>query len=272
MWKLLRQNIKKLLNYIDIRRMDCNGLTNDVYIYIDESGTLTKNDGFFILSCFITDSIATIKEQLSKLKEDILSNPYFYAYRGPFLRQGFHACDNHPDIRSQYYALLPKLNIRIYSLVINKSSNCFSDIYRKCASDDELYAFFVKKLLTDRIKSEYMKQIHIIFEEYGNSITKHKANMRNVVFNISQCVSNKRRHNINIDVDIHKKDDIALSVVDYTNYILYQILSNNNSPRMMDNFNLIKPKIALVYSLHNKKFYDRRKSINFAEIKQAGRR
>lgn len=272
MWKLLKQNIKKLFHNIDKRRIDYNYSTNDVYIYIDESGTLTKNDDYFILSCFISDSIDMIREQLDKLRKDILSSPYFYAYRDLFLRQGFHACDNHPDIRSRYYALLPKLNIRIYSLIIKKSSNYFSNICQKCASNDEIYACFVKTLLFDRIESECMKPIHIIFEEYGDSITRHKTNMQNIVRHISQYISNKRRHNINVDVEIHKKDDIVLSVIDYTNYILYQILNNDNNTRMMDNFKLIEPKIALLYSLHNKKFYGRRKRINFAEIKQAGRR
>ena len=36
---------------------------------------------------------------------------------------------------------------------------------------------------------------------------------------------------------------------------------------MIANFKLIEPKIALLHSLHNGKYYSSRKNINFKEIK-----
>ncbi|MDE5544247.1 MAG: DUF3800 domain-containing protein, partial [Bacteroidales bacterium] len=114
----LKHRIKKIWHYLKNSQMDMGDEPQDVYLYIDESGTLTKGDDeFFIMSCFITDSVETLKAQLEDLKKKIKESPYFYAQRKAFLRQGFHACENHPDIRAKYYTLLPKLNIRIYSIV-----------------------------------------------------------------------------------------------------------------------------------------------------------
>ena len=41
----------------------------DIYIYIDEAGTLVKTDEnkYFILSCYITDSPLQIKDELYSL-------------------------------------------------------------------------------------------------------------------------------------------------------------------------------------------------------------
>lgn len=268
----LKHKIKKIWHYLKNGQKDIGDDIHDVYLYIDESGTLAKGgDDFFIMSCFITDSVETIRVQLEELKKEIKESPYFYAQRKVFLKQGFHACENHPDIRAKYYTLLPKLNVRIYSIVINKTSHCFSDICCKYTTNEAIYAYLVKKLLFDRVQGEYKKRIHIVFEEYGPSIPKHQANMQKIVSGISQKISGRYKYDIVFDVEVHKKDDIALSVIDYVNYILCQILNKDDNARMMDNFNLIEPKIALLHSLHNDKFYNRRKRINFAEIKQAGR-
>ena len=99
----------------------------DIYIYIDEAGTLVKTDEnkYFILSCYITDSPLQIKDELYSLYESIINTPYLAYEIENFKHQGFHACENHPDIRSRFYSLLLGLNIRIYSVVINKKSRVF---------------------------------------------------------------------------------------------------------------------------------------------------
>ena len=48
----------------------------DIYIYIDEAGTLVEKDEnkYFILSCYITDSPQQIKDELDSLYNNI--KPY----------------------------------------------------------------------------------------------------------------------------------------------------------------------------------------------------
>ena len=72
---------------------------------------------------------------------------------------------------------------------------------------------------------------------------------------------------IEYTVEVCSKDNIILSVVDYINYILYQLLNHPRvGTRMMDNFKLVEPKIASLHLLHAKAYYGRRKNINFEEI------
>lgn len=242
----------------------------DVYLYIDESGTLVKDDDskFFIISCYITDSPLQIQEDLQTLYNDIVNDPYLAFEINEFYEQGFHACENHFDIRSKFYSLLVKLNIRIYSIVISKESKCYEELCNHYNNTEDLYAFFARELLFDRIQSERMNHIHFVFEEYGSSIQKHKSNMQKVVARIAKEVRGK--NDISIDVDIHSKEDILLSVIDYVNFVIFQLLKDiepAKNLRMIANFKLIEPKIALLHSLHNGKYYSSLKNINFEEIK-----
>lgn len=115
----------------------------DIYIYIDEAGTLVEKDEnkYFILSCYITDSPQQIKDELDSLYNNIINEPYLAFEVANFKRQGFHACENHPDIRSRFYSLLLGLNIRIYSVVINKKSRVFESLQTRFDESDDLYAF-----------------------------------------------------------------------------------------------------------------------------------
>lgn len=239
-------------------------------MYIDESGTLVKDDDskFFIISCYITDSPLQIQENLQILYDDIINDPYFAFEINKFREQGFHACENHFDIRSKFYSLLVRLNIRIYSVVISKESQCYKELCNRHNNTEDLYAFFARELLFDRIQSERNNHIHFVFEEYGSSIQKHKSNMLNVVTRITKEV--RRKNDIVIDVDIHSKEDMLLSVIDYTNFVIFQLLKEIDpvkNARMIANFKLIEPKIALLHSLHNGKYYSSLKKINFEEIK-----
>lgn len=245
----------------------------DVWIYIDEAGKLSQDDAsdYFVLSCCVTDNPTKIKEKLCSLREDILKNPYYADFLEDFERQGFHASKNHPDILAEYYKLLFRLNLRIYSVVINKDTDVFSNLVAQYNRPLELYPFFARTLLRDRILSERQNNIHIIFEEYGSSITKHKTDMTDVVRAIvKECVNNGVKQDILFDVDIHTKEDLLLSTVDFANYVLFQMLKDvdpKKNTRMISNFNLIEPKIAHLHSFHNRKHYHSPKKINFDEIK-----
>lgn len=248
-------------------------ITLKIYIYVDEAGTLVLGDvdRFFLLSCYITDTPNIIKSELLTLQNKILNEPYYAFDIERFKQQGFHACDNHPDIRSGYYKLLLRLNIRIYSIVIDKYSDFFKNLTKRFSISRELYSFFVRELLYDRLLSERRNKIHIIFEEYGSSITKHKTDMTDVLMRIMREMKcNGVKDKISFDVDVHSKDDILLSVIDYVNYVLFQMLKDidpKNNVRMNANFKLIEPKIANLHSLHNSQYYHSRKNINFEEIK-----
>lgn len=240
-----------------------------VYFYIDESGKINSDqDRFFILTCYITDTPDAIKNELELLQLKIEDDPYFAYSIKKFKKDGFHACNNHPDIRSLYYQLLPKLNIRIYSVVVDKSSVEYKDLAAQYPVDLDKYLIIMRKLLYDRILSEKNEDVTFVFEEYGTKPSNYKTALEKMFSEIKEKLELRFGiTDITYMVEVHSKKDILLSVVDYANYPLYEILNGDNAPRMQYNFNIVEPKIALLCLWHNSTFYSSKKRINFDEIK-----
>ena len=236
----------------------------DIYFYIDESGLLRgEEERFFLISCIATDTPKHIESTLNQLQQNICSNPYYLPIRDKFRNQGFHAVSNHPDIRTEVYKIIPYMNMRVYTIVLDKFSDFYKDVSSRYNFDIDFYAFLIKQLLRDRVKSEKENHIHFIFEEYGGTIAHHKNRMEDVIGTLISEVGD----GVEYVVEVCSKDNIILSVVDYVNYILYQLLNHpGTGTRMMDNFKLVEPKIASLHLLHTKVHYGRRKNINFEEI------
>lgn len=238
--------------------------SKDIYFYIDESGSLSGlNERFFLMTCMITEDPTQIKGVLEDLRNYICNAPYYVSYKDKFLQTGFHATENHPDIRAEVYKRLDAMNMRLYSIILDKSSDTYKDIRSRLITDDAIYLFLIKNLLSKRLVSERNNRLHIMLEEYGSKIMNHKNSMESIVKEIA-CYY---RLNLIYELEVCSKDNIVLSVVDYVNYVLYQILNGTkNNTRMIDNFKLIQPKVALLHDLHNKQYYGRNKHISFEEI------
>ena len=236
----------------------------DLYFYIDESGLLRDvKERFFLISCVATDVPEQIEDTLNQLQQNICDNPYYLPIRDKFRDQGFHAVSNHPDIRTEMYKIIPYMNMRVYTIVLDKFSDFYKDVSSRYNFDIDFYAFLIKQLLRDRVKSEKDNHIHFIFEEYGGTIAHHKNRMEDVIGTLISEVGD----GVEYVVEVCSKDNIILSVVDYVNYILYQLLNQpGKGTRMMDNFKLVEPKIASLHLLHTKVHYGRRKNINFEDI------
>ena len=61
---------------------------------------------------------------LTKLDENFayIFDPYYLPIRDKFRNQGFHAVSNHPDIRTEVYKIIPYMNMRVYTIVLDKFS------------------------------------------------------------------------------------------------------------------------------------------------------
>jgi hypothetical protein len=239
----------------------------DVYYYIDEAGTLeslfSEKDRFFVITCCITDSPENIRSSLNELKMTIEDDPYFAPQLKKFKNDGFHATVNHFDIRARYYSKLHSLNFRAYSVVIDKSFSQFKDLlYRGRAYYDVLYVLLYKRILSNRQLRNVM-----IFEEYGSKPYNHLEKIKQIIEEICQKI--ERDHDVypTVEIYVHDKTDIVLSIVDYMNYVLFQMLLPKPPEKMVENFSLIEPKIGLLNSFFAKKFFSETNRINFDDIK-----
>ena len=73
------------------------------YFFIDESGSIGGNSDLFIHGCIVTDVPNLIEEALNRLKCRISDNAYFEEFYSDFVEHGFHAVENHFDIRAAFY-------------------------------------------------------------------------------------------------------------------------------------------------------------------------
>lgn len=240
-----------------------------IYFYIDESGTLdtpTDNDRFFILSCYATNTPDIVKQELNKLMKKIQDELYFDNELHELNSTGFHACDNHPDIRAEYYRLLYKLNIRIYALILDKQSATFQDLKKQHENNEGVYIELLQNLLNDRLIRNRSNYNVLTFEEYGSKPQAYKSRIKTMIESI---IKKNNLGRLSYKVEIATKSNIMLSAIDYVNYVLYQML-HKESKRVCANFQLIEPQIALLHHLDRKIFYSEKKRINFDEIKSQG--
>jgi hypothetical protein len=239
------------------------------YFYIDESGHINNDTNIFIHGCIKTDSPESLTESIRKLEKDILDDFYFYEEIEKFKIQGFHAKDNHPDIRALYYKLLPFLNFRAYFLIIDKKSEYFKKLKSE-KRESEIFELSLKKLIMDRIiGNKYDKNIF-----YFENIEIPKKSLQKILDDIFKSLD----ENFDCEYHIESKKMVNLSVIDYLNYILFKILKvgKDGKPerdlRMEKNFNLIAPKIGMVNILNKSVFLGRKKGadklINLTNLKR----
>lgn len=238
-----------------------------IYYFIDESGDLNfpqKNEErFFIMSCCVTDTPILIEEKLNALKTEIQNDLYFYKEMPRFEKEGFHATANSFDIRAKYYSLLSRLNVRIYYIIVDKKDPKFEALKKRGVAYYEiLYA-----LLADRLEDNRAHENYLCFEECGAKKHRHEKNINDVIDRIKARIKDKHDIEVRALSEVRTKKDILLSLSDYSNFVLWQMLQEETLPNMETKFKLLEPRIALVNNLFKKDFYDQVKRINFEEIK-----
>lgn len=226
------------------------------YFYIDEGGSVGSNSDFFIHGCIKTDSTRVLENALLKLREEIIDNLYYEEFVERIKEEGFHAVDNHPDIKTEFYKLLPLLNYRAYFVILNKKS----DFYYKLSQEKEEFEIFeysLNKLLKDRIiKNRHDKNVF-----YFERIDIKKRSLNTILKNIFDGLDSS----YDCEYHIVGKEVENLAVIDYLNYIFVQIYKGlarskkDEFDRMKLNFNLVKSKIGVINMLHNDVFLSRKK-------------
>lgn len=229
---------------------------NGHYFYIDESGNLFNNESIFIHGCIKTDTKYITETILKKLKENIKEQVYYTRFIEEFEKTGFHATENHPDIRAELYKILPYMNFRAYFIIINKKSDFYKGLTKE-KQDTEIFERSLQKLIKDRIKSRRGKaQNEFIFEEI--SIPNKSLSQMLKDYFIDDKI---KKYNCNYR--IAPKNEENLAIIDYLNFIIYTILTKGDfKVKMGENFDLIKEKIGSINILHNNIFLSRRGNEN----------
>jgi hypothetical protein len=229
------------------------------YFYIDESGGILNNSPVFILGCTRTDTPRLIENSVSKLLADFEDEIYFSPMIEDIRRQGFHAVENHFDVRAAFFRLLPVLNFRAFFCILNKQKPPILELVNK-GEETKVYLLALNKLLRGRLNNRQDNNV-FIFEE----LQFQKGSQQQVLDNFFPPYV-KEGHVI---YQIVGKENLNLATTDYMNYIFYSILTAKklkDVQRMVDNLELAKPKIAVLHMYHTGTFLTRRDSYDAAKI------
>lgn len=221
------------------------------YFYIDESGSINNDSKIFIHGCIKTDSPTELTSALKQLKQELLDTLYYDDFITRIKEEGFHATENNMDMKADFYKLLPILNYRSYFVIVNKETEYFEKLKAE-KEEHEIFALTLDKLLKDRIEKNKDDKNIFIFE----TIQISKKSLENILKDMFDSLDSS----YDCEYRIVGKEEENMSVVDYLNFIFNHILTNEKPmKRMFQNFELIAPKIAVIYLLNNEVYLSRKR-------------
>lgn len=225
------------------------------YFYIDESGNINNNSELFLHGCIKTDSPNAINKALQKIKNELENDIYFEDLQERILNEGFHATENHIDMRTSVYKVLPLLDYRAYFVITNKKSEFFKE-FMKEKDESEFFKYSLKKLIKDRI-TKNKNDINIFYFE---TIELQKKSLKTVLNELFEELKNINEY----EYHIVGKEEENMGIIDYLNYLIFHVISKDlPMERMQHNFKLVAPKIALIALPHNGIFLSRKKPKKF---------
>ncbi|UNY98787.1 hypothetical protein MQE36_00175 [Zhouia spongiae] len=231
------------------------------YFYIDEAGHVNNDSAIFLYGCIKTDTPSTLEKSIEELKSSIIEEVYYEDFRKSLIERNFHAVDDHFDIRAEMYKILPYLNFRGYFVVTNKMSSYFKNL-KKEKEDYEIIDLMLRKLIKPRVSKNREDKNCFIFE----TLEVEKKSLKNILDELFSGLSKK----YDVEYEIVGKENVNMAVIDYVNYNLYSVLNPNDKPqkRTLQNFEILKDKIALINVLDDNSFYSRKGDLeHLVEIK-----
>ena len=206
------------------------------------------------MGCYVTDDVESIEIKLSQLQDDLSKELYFEPYvKSMDKNKGFHAVEDHFDIRSRVYSLIPLLNFRSYFVILNKNKERVND-------EKQTYLMLLNSLLKNRLIKNKMFENIVFFE---------KLTFKN--YSQKEILSEYFKEFINIKVTFEIIDKCnLLSLIDYQNYVLYTLLKDSDQIRkeirMVQNFENLQPKIGLIQIANSNYFFTRFKKYTILDV------
>lgn len=230
-----------------------------IYYYVDEAGGIDNDSNIFINGCIRTDTPDSLEKQLSDLLEGMKDNIYYSSSIEKILNQGFHAVENHFDVRADLFKILPLLNFRAYFILLNKKDEYFERLNKKMDTSD-IYKFTLNRLLRNRLLDN--QSYNFFFEE----LQLPQSSQKKILEDFFKPYLNKMEISYKI---VGKKEIQNTSIIDYMNYVIYQLLNYIKvEPRMVENFEILKPKIALIDFVNTNSYFSRNEKFTLLDLQK----
>ena len=248
-------------------------MSDQLYSYVDEagdptifgskrgSGVIVGQEGcskFFIIGKLEVDDPDTLSDRLTKLRHELLADPYFAGVSSfkPERRRtahGFHANSDLPEVRYQVFRLLRELgaDLRFHAVVADKIVIAAEETKRRETNPKARYQ--PNSLYDDLIRNLYAK-FHRIADEYHICIAQRgKSDRSKALKQAIEQAENEfeqhfgfRRKAAHVTVS-DPSTAICLQAVDYFLWAV-QRFYERREPRFLD---AMWPQIAEIHDLHH---------------------
>lgn len=209
------------------------------------------------MGCVRTDTPDLIQQEFQEILDGFTEEPFFWELLKKIEEQGIHATSNHPDVRTAFYKKLPFMNFRSYFVMLDKRDQFYKDLVA-AKPVHEIYTWMVRKLVVDRVRNNSDENV-FYFEEY-------KLEKRSQRIVLTEIFSEMDKSNTRFE--IVTKEALNIGLVDYMNFVIYSLFKDltKQEKRVIFNFNMLSPKIAILIILNTKTFFNRSNKIELSKI------
>lgn len=148
------------------------------YIFVDESGDPTFYDRkghlivgsvgcsrVLLLGMIELNSPSLIRQSIIQKQEEITNDPFFASFPSiEKTRKGFHAKDDIPEIRYEFYKLIKTFDFKASFIVARKIERVFQRNFS--SNESEFYDHLITQLFNSRLHTH--EQIFVYFSKRGS--------------------------------------------------------------------------------------------------------
>ncbi len=232
------------------------------FFFVDESGDPTFYDEagnlivgkegcspILLLGFVEMSDPQPIRQKILSLQNEITNDPYFQGFHSiKRTSVAFHAKDDLPEIRFQFYKLIASLDFKAQFVVARKIERVFRNNFN--ARETEFYDNLVTTLFQNVLHRH--SENHIIFATRGSR--ERQAPLSNAIKAGIRKFEEKWKRPVNTTFDIQAqtpKGEPCLSIADYMNWAVYRAFTR----REIRYFQTVERNVSLLVDLYDNKNY-----------------
>lgn len=229
------------------------------YYLVDEAGDLSPTNNrtasrIFVVGCIVLHDIDSIKISIDNLWKELRKKRKFRRHMNKknLDRVGFHACEDHSDIRNEFIEFMIQQPFRYYAVFIDK---------KQTSPSETLYRAMLINLLKGRMTKKNRTRHRIFIEQKMDNPSESRIPEEENI--LKEALSKEISSTEEMECKLCLKDFQPLALTDYMNFILRHFLEGNKNgflPYMKNDYEMMRNKIGLIHNYSNNEFFSPRKS------------
>lgn len=186
-----------------------------------------------------------IRQAILKLQTEIVNDPYFSDF--PSIQRtklAFHAKDDVPEIRYQFYKLLAGLDFQAQFVVARKIERVFRNNFH--SKENEFYDHLITRLFDGKLHKH--EHNFIYFAKRGSR--NRQAPIEGAIEKSIRIFEQKWNTTVNTQTVVQAQSpagEPCLSIVDYMNWAVFRAFTRNE----MHYFETVRDRVSLLIDLYD---------------------